>query len=238
VPSVVVNSGGGFHAYWLLYEPMVIDDSNRAAITSLQYRWVGHVGGDDVKDLARVLRLPGTRNVKSKYAPDFPGVEFAKCDLDCLYDLGELAAYLPPVAPVSARTTWQDPQRRTPTYTGDNPAGHYIQSAVADVECAGEGQLHYTLRSAACRLGRVVGAGLLSESEAESLLTRAVSGKARDMGGAIDTIRSGLALGSQNPFIVSGFVTSSRRDPYTAVVGRNARDPYTAVRSRAAQARS
>lgn len=69
-PSCIVDSGGGVHAYWLLDEPLVIADNVEArtrAITA-QRAWVMFVGGDDgAKDLARVLRVPGTWN--HKYEP-------------------------------------------------------------------------------------------------------------------------------------------------------------------------
>jgi len=65
-PSAIVASGGGWHAYWLLDEYHPIDsDEERERIRQLQAQWVTRVGGDaGAKDLARVLRLPGTFNHK------------------------------------------------------------------------------------------------------------------------------------------------------------------------------
>ncbi len=52
---------------------MTVDDNNRERIKGIQASWVDLVGSDPAaKDLARVLRLPGTVNVKDLYAPDFP----------------------------------------------------------------------------------------------------------------------------------------------------------------------
>jgi len=64
-PSALIDSGGGYHAYWFLAEPVHLDDDNREEIDALQKAWVETVGGDPgAKDLARVLRIPGTYNTK------------------------------------------------------------------------------------------------------------------------------------------------------------------------------
>jgi putative DNA primase/helicase len=64
-PSALIDSGGGYHAYWFLAEPVFLDDDNREEIRELQARFVETMGGDPgAKDLARVLRIPGTYNTK------------------------------------------------------------------------------------------------------------------------------------------------------------------------------
>lgn len=69
--SIVVDSGGGYHLYWLFDEPFVLDtEEKRQQAIERQARWVDHVGADPAsKDLARVLRVPGTRNRKYDPAP-------------------------------------------------------------------------------------------------------------------------------------------------------------------------
>jgi P4 family phage/plasmid primase-like protien len=96
-PSVIVDSGGGYHAYWLLAEPFLLATAaERERARRLQAGWAALVGGDNgAKDLTRVLRVPGTTNYKPDYAPDFPQVQFVKADLDWLYDLEALAALIP-----------------------------------------------------------------------------------------------------------------------------------------------
>jgi len=97
-PSVVVYSGGGYHCYWLLADTYMIagDDAAFKYATFLQDAWVKYVGGDTgAKDLRRVLRVPGLRNYKKDYAPDFPLVEFVHYDLERRYPLAALAALLP-----------------------------------------------------------------------------------------------------------------------------------------------
>jgi len=93
-PSVVVFSGGGYHCYWLLAQTYHIDDDiARKRIIEIQYAWADFVGSDGAaKDLARVLRVPGTYNRKPEYGPKFPQVEIVRFDLDATYELDELAS--------------------------------------------------------------------------------------------------------------------------------------------------
>lgn len=91
-PSVIVDSGGGYHAYWLLDEPFLLtSQAERVRAQGLQYAWVAHTGADPAaKDLARVLRVPGTTNRKPAYAPHFPPVRFVQAELERTYALAEL----------------------------------------------------------------------------------------------------------------------------------------------------
>ena len=79
VPTSIIHSGGGLHYYWLLEVPMVISkeeefrrakelSSNwqrvlRTSLNSLGYEM------DSTADLARLLRVPGTRNHKDAANP-------------------------------------------------------------------------------------------------------------------------------------------------------------------------
>lgn len=90
VPSVVITSGGGWHCYWLLTEPFIIrTDEDREKIRNIQAAWVKLQGGDkNAKDLARVLRLPGTHN--GKYDPP-PLVDYVWIELNLRHELDSLA---------------------------------------------------------------------------------------------------------------------------------------------------
>lgn len=102
--SAVWDSGGGYQGVALLSETLRITDDNRATVAHVQREFVRMVGGDPAaSDLCRVLRLPGSRNHKPKYAPDFPVVEFLWCELDRVYSFDELAAMLPPLATPTPR---------------------------------------------------------------------------------------------------------------------------------------
>ena len=64
-PSIIVDSGGGYHLYWLLIEPVsVSDDKVKTEIESLNKTLAALVHGDSVHDIARIMRVPGTMNMK------------------------------------------------------------------------------------------------------------------------------------------------------------------------------
>lgn len=68
-PSIVVHSGGGLHPYWLFDEPCEHDDAamllERWAETWQQIATKMRLKVDNVFDLPRVLRVPGTTNHKN-----------------------------------------------------------------------------------------------------------------------------------------------------------------------------
>lgn len=90
-PSAVVETGGGVHAYWLLDEP--VTGTNLMLIPPINRALAERVGGDDVGDLARVLRVPGTRNRKPEH-PDKPMCRIHSLDLGRRYALPWLAWFL------------------------------------------------------------------------------------------------------------------------------------------------
>ncbi|MCB0062697.1 MAG: hypothetical protein KDE19_11300 [Caldilineaceae bacterium] len=86
-PSVIVDSGGGYHCYWLLRKTVPVDEVNRDDVEVTQHGWVQLVGGDSgAADLRRVLRLPGSYNHKSGFGEQPPRVEFIKANFGLLYD--------------------------------------------------------------------------------------------------------------------------------------------------------
>lgn len=101
-PSILVNSGYGLHAYWLLKDFISFDDdAARANIASTLESWQGlfkyraGLQGYDVdatQDVTRVLRVPGTLNWK---IPTDPVKAYAlRIDTDLRYDPAELQDYL------------------------------------------------------------------------------------------------------------------------------------------------
>lgn len=106
-PSVLIDSGGGVHTYWLLDAPYLIDNEDkRDAAKYIQGGWTHVVGADNVKDLARVLRVPGSHNYK--YDPPRP-VQWLRCDLDRHYPLRVLTAHLPPRTAEPVRLVYRKP---------------------------------------------------------------------------------------------------------------------------------
>lgn len=66
-PTIVVHSGRGIHAYWVLRHPFTIQaDTGRERFERMLGTIYRAVGADAVQDICRVLRLPGGFwNVKS-----------------------------------------------------------------------------------------------------------------------------------------------------------------------------
>lgn len=74
-PSIIVASGGGLHCYWLFNNPWVFsctDERSRAQTLSRRFGDYVIAEGqkfgwklDNVSDIARLLRLPGTHNQKA-----------------------------------------------------------------------------------------------------------------------------------------------------------------------------
>jgi len=66
LPSAIVDSGGGLHAYWLFTEPLMLDESSRTQVASILRGLFSALGGDPqyVKSVASVMRLPTSINTK------------------------------------------------------------------------------------------------------------------------------------------------------------------------------
>jgi hypothetical protein len=98
-PSLLIHSGGGYHAYWMLNEPT----TNLQEADHILEGLARHYGGDSLSP-ATSLRLPGTYNTK-------PGRDGALCHLvhhtDCQYRLTDFGCFIqreaaPPLRSVQA----------------------------------------------------------------------------------------------------------------------------------------
>ncbi len=88
-PTMVILSGGGYQAYWGLATPMERDEA-----TILMERVSEHFDSDTIKDSSRILRVPGTWNVKPEY--DTPRkVELVSIDTQKRYSPLDLSSALP-----------------------------------------------------------------------------------------------------------------------------------------------
>ncbi len=95
-PSILVNSGGGLQAYWLLFKPVPTDAMTVNYVESLMERLYFRLGGlDKVQDISRILRVPGTYNNKPEYQR--PQVSLEVMESDRRYTLEEFEAVLPPL---------------------------------------------------------------------------------------------------------------------------------------------
>lgn len=111
LPSVVVDTGGGYHVYWCLDTPVDLHLlSNRTRLERLNAALARAVCGPDrqpdpVQDVARVLRLPGSLN--HKYAPP-RSVTVIWYAPDRRYALNDLERVL------TERFPWAVPSRMNP----------------------------------------------------------------------------------------------------------------------------
>jgi hypothetical protein len=100
-PTIVIATGNGAHAWWLFKEPYIFDDAeDRKDTATLGSRWQtllrlrasqrGWVF-ERLSDLARVLRIPGTVNLKDPSNPKEVTLHMAT---DRRYNLSDFEEYL------------------------------------------------------------------------------------------------------------------------------------------------
>jgi hypothetical protein len=132
-PTILVNSGYGVHAWYLLDEPWkFISRDDQATATRLaadwyalhaeiaaQRSWHLDVG---TRDLARLMRLPGTLN--AKHEPHVPVTVLEQTGRR--YTLDQLRQAAPPADSSPARTALTD----SPAGKGDPPGPTVISCAV------------------------------------------------------------------------------------------------------------
>lgn len=92
--SVIVDSGHGYHVYWLLKEVEVITQENDARRVEGCLKAIALALGGDTRacDLPRILRLPGTDNLKDPKRP-LP-VTLVECDAKQQCNLSDFESFL------------------------------------------------------------------------------------------------------------------------------------------------
>ncbi len=93
-PTLIGDSGHGYHAYWLLKEPEEITrPEDLVKVEACLKALARALGGDpQATDISRVLRLPGTYNVKDPSAPVL--ATLAHFEPDRQYNLSEFESLL------------------------------------------------------------------------------------------------------------------------------------------------
>lgn len=206
-PTAIICSGGGYHAYWILDTPLPIDGTSDIAYASAALaHWVEFVGGDkSAKDLARVLRVPGTYN--HKYTP--PRLVEA-LDKDCVwnrrYDLNQLVMLAE--AGLSRKLFETiEPPKPVKIAPGDNRYRNYalaaLRNVTAELSSISAGSRNQTLFDKALLLGGYIPHGLLTRAEIEQQLEAAAfsCGLVNDdgLGSVKATIKSGIEKGLVKP---------------------------------------
>lgn len=141
--------------------------------------------------------MPGTRTSKGAYEP-----------LGNTRTIAELPEWLRRelvragrrIDPTPRRTTVYQPNRRH-TRTSSRYVTKAIENELASVAAAQPGTRSETLNRCSYAIGRFVGAGLISESDAHDAITAAAAaaGISPDERKAQSTIRNGLNTGARNP---------------------------------------
>jgi hypothetical protein len=196
-PSLVVDSGGGFQPYWLFREPVGLTPESITRLEKINRGLSQALGGDvAATDAARILRLPGTFNMKLTGQPR--PVQIIWCEPERVYDLGAFAQY---EAQGQAR---REPQVGTaaPPQPGGEYAG-YAQKALVDELAAlartPEGNRNARLNQAAYALGQLVGAGVLDRGSVEAALSGTASAIGLGEAESRATIQSGIEAGMKEP---------------------------------------
>jgi hypothetical protein len=90
-PSILVDSGGGYHPYWIFNEPL--SKSEIPQLENILKRLATYFDGDMAStDAARILRVPGTLNLK--YKPP-KKVKVVHLDRKLTYELDDFDTLLP-----------------------------------------------------------------------------------------------------------------------------------------------
>ena len=190
-PSIIVCSGGGFHAYWRLVQPLPA-----AVARSLNQRLALALASDtSVVNPARVLRLPGLNHRKNpeKIRPvEVVGWQNVRYPEHAFYGLPKL----------KARTVTK---RDGPPRMLESPgrASRYAEAALTGtcerLQTAAEGRKHHDLYVGACRMSVFVRDGLLARADVKAWLMTAIErAGAKDLRNAEKTIEDGLDAGMRD----------------------------------------
>jgi len=200
-PSVIIDSGGGYHAYWILSEFCEFAaNADREKAKYRQWAWVEFTGGDrGSKCLTRVLRIPATLN--TKYTPP-RHVSFAKIDLSITYQWQQIDSVIADIV-TRLHTAVERNHRRGngPTLDGKRLT-KYVKATIVGildkVQSAENGSRNSLLHWAACRLGELAATNWAGLDMAQAFDLLFQVSPLKD-GESKATIQSGLNKGAQNP---------------------------------------
>ncbi len=114
-PAYIVDSGNGFHLYFLLKEPELVDSNDDIPRLEGYVKGMAKLfGGDHTHDLSRIMRLPGFDNVKAPSNPkpceiivSNPDQRYNLCDFeiycvegdqsngDAIFEIGDVPKQIP-----------------------------------------------------------------------------------------------------------------------------------------------
>jgi hypothetical protein len=122
--SLVIETGGGLHAYWLFHEAEAATPETIARVEAALRRLADHIGGDpQCAECARLMRVPGTTNYKRETPV---AVRVLENRAAARYELGALEDWLAEARPLLTRRPKVNGHRTASPFatyaeTGGNP---------------------------------------------------------------------------------------------------------------------
>lgn len=68
-PTILVHTGGGFHCYWVLDNPLKVEDYGLETLEGINKGLSLALGADSTHDIGHIFRVPGTYNFKNPERP-------------------------------------------------------------------------------------------------------------------------------------------------------------------------
>ena len=220
-PRAVVYSGHGLQVYWARTSRSTKDET--VQMNTVLYEVFRDLGADSkVKNVERILRPPGSLNLKN---PDRPlQVEVWHIDAEARIERDDISALAPQPVPVMQLMKPPRPAARKPSSTVTNDSAKAraekrrraevaaaVRGEEENVRAAPDGERNNTLNIAAVKLARFLPHGELEESQLVEVLTAAAraAGLAEDE--IMPTLRSGIAKGTQDPADPERFEAEERQ---------------------------
>jgi len=161
-PSVIVFSGGGVQPYWLISDAAIISEESRKQIAAVLRRWgllvkqfaqANHGDADNVFDLPRILRVPGSINHKT-HDPKPTSVQFSDAGTVTLAEIvAVLDDYEIPVVDVEVSHSILSPISTWDWADTDCPFVYTVQQEI--VSSVPNSRHHWALKWAALLYGMI-----------------------------------------------------------------------------------
>jgi hypothetical protein len=197
-PSAVVDTGNGFHCYWFLIEPLAVD-GNLIRVEAVNKGIGMALKGDPVGDASRVLRIPGTFNIKDPANPK--PVTILWCESDRHYAIEDFSDHEIATSPTNDKLNLPVQIVNYGDVGGTRYGRAVLANELARLSRVREGS-HFRniqLNRSAYALGRLVGGGHLDRGVVELHLAQVGVNIGLPEREIQSTLRSGLVAGIMKP---------------------------------------